>query len=94
MSGAVLEIRGLEVVLSGQTILDGVNLSLEPGTIHALLGPNGAGKTTLIRCVVGSLAHRGRSVSGFAEAAASATCRSFSTSIMPFPIPSRIFSRS
>ena len=29
--------------------LDGVSISIEPGSIYGLLGPNAAGKTTLIR---------------------------------------------
>ena len=32
-----------------KAVLNGVNLGISPGEIHALLGPNGAGKTTLIR---------------------------------------------
>lgn len=31
------------------TVLDGLDLTVEPGTIHGLLGPNGAGKTTTVR---------------------------------------------
>lgn len=31
------------------TVLDGLDLAVEPGTIHGLLGPNGAGKTTTVR---------------------------------------------
>jgi ABC-type multidrug transport system ATPase subunit len=36
-----------------KTALDGVDLAIAPGEVHALLGPNGAGKTTLIRVLSG-----------------------------------------
>jgi len=55
----VLEVRNLSVQLGGQTILDRITIDIAQGTIHALLGPNGAGKTTLIRCLTGSLPHKG-----------------------------------
>jgi simple sugar transport system ATP-binding protein len=35
--------------------LDGANLSVRPGTVHALLGENGAGKTTLMRIAFGMI---------------------------------------
>ncbi|MGH9318778.1 MAG: ATP-binding cassette domain-containing protein, partial [Vicinamibacteria bacterium] len=34
-------------------VLDGVDLALKPGEVHALLGANGAGKTTIARIVAG-----------------------------------------
>lgn len=43
-----IEVRELRKSFGKQTVLDGINLTVEKGTIFALLGPNGAGKTTLI----------------------------------------------
>ncbi|OXA40401.1 ABC transporter G family member 23 [Folsomia candida] len=39
---------------SNKVILDGVDISVEKGTIYALLGPSGCGKTTLLSCIVGT----------------------------------------
>lgn len=36
-------------------VLDGVSLTVEPGTFFGLFGPNGAGKTTLLRILTGQL---------------------------------------
>jgi branched-chain amino acid transport system ATP-binding protein len=43
----VLEARGLVKEFKGFVAVDGVDLRVRRGTIHALIGPNGAGKTTL-----------------------------------------------
>ena len=40
---------GVQKSFGDDVVLDGVDLAVEEGTIHALLGPNGAGKTTLVR---------------------------------------------
>ncbi len=39
--------------MSGKPILQGVDLALEPGRIHALMGPNGSGKSTLALSLAG-----------------------------------------
>ncbi len=46
MAEAILETAGLTKAFSGFTAVNGVNLRVETGSIHALIGPNGAGKTT------------------------------------------------
>ncbi|WP_296662799.1 ABC transporter ATP-binding protein [Paraburkholderia sp.] len=46
LSDTILETRGLTKQFKGFTAVNGVNLRVCRGTIHALIGPNGAGKTT------------------------------------------------
>ena len=45
----MLEIKDLHVKLEEEDkqILKGVDLKIEPGTVHAIMGPNGSGKSTL-----------------------------------------------
>jgi branched-chain amino acid transport system ATP-binding protein len=52
----LLELRGVSKSFGGLRVLDGVDLSVEAGAVHALIGPNGSGKTTLLNCVSGILA--------------------------------------
>ena len=52
---AVVSIAGLVKRFGSTTALDGLDLDVEPGTIHGFLGPNGAGKSTTIRILLGLL---------------------------------------
>ncbi|HWU22368.1 MAG TPA: ABC transporter ATP-binding protein [Nocardioides sp.] len=52
MTGAPVEVAGLRVVRGGTTVLDGLDLTVEPG-VTGLLGPSGCGKSTLLRAIVG-----------------------------------------
>ena len=47
-TGAAISARGLRKSFGEKTVLDGIDLTVPPGTILALLGPNGAGKTTAV----------------------------------------------
>jgi ribose transport system ATP-binding protein len=48
-----LELRGIRKAFPGVQALDGVDLVLRPGEIHALVGENGAGKSTLLKIITG-----------------------------------------
>jgi ABC-2 type transport system ATP-binding protein len=50
---AVIEARGLTKSYGGTQVVNGVDLTIEPGRIVGLIGPNGAGKTTVIKSILG-----------------------------------------
>ena len=43
----LLEIKNLHAEIDGKKILNGLDLKIEAGKVHAIMGPNGAGKSTL-----------------------------------------------
>ena len=53
MSGPLLELSGLSRRYAGLLAVDGVDMTVAEGGIHAVIGPNGAGKTTLFNLVSG-----------------------------------------
>jgi branched-chain amino acid transport system ATP-binding protein len=50
---AMLEIEDIATAYDKADVLQGVSLSIEPGSITCLLGSNGSGKTTLVRSILG-----------------------------------------
>ena len=49
MSDQAIKVDGLIKRFGDVTALDGISLTVEPGSVYGLLGPNGAGKTTAVR---------------------------------------------
>lgn len=49
----ILEMKNIVKTFPGVKALDGVNLNVRYGEVHALLGENGAGKSTIMKCLIG-----------------------------------------
>lgn len=72
----ILQTRGLTKEFKGFVAVNGVDLDVRRGTIHALIGPNGAGKTTCFNLLThfltptsGRILFKGRDITGSAPAA-------------------------
>src|SRR5215211_308563 len=50
---ALLEVRNLHVTVDGKAILNGLDLVVNKGEVHAIMGPNGSGKSTLAYVLAG-----------------------------------------
>jgi Fe-S cluster assembly ATP-binding protein len=49
----MLEIKNLHAGINGNEILNGINLKVNAGEVHAIMGPNGSGKSTLAQVLAG-----------------------------------------
>ena len=49
----MLEIKNLKASVNKKKILNGLNLSIKSGEVHAIMGPNGSGKSTLANVLTG-----------------------------------------
>lgn len=58
----LLNVKNLNVEVNNKKILNGLNLHVSPGEIHAIMGPNGVGKSTLSKVILGD--HNYKVVSG------------------------------
>jgi branched-chain amino acid transport system ATP-binding protein len=74
-SDVILETKGLTKEFGGFVAVNGVDLRVRRGSIHALIGPNGAGKTTCFNLLTkflrpsrGSITYNGRDITGAAPA--------------------------
>ena len=73
--GVILEAIGLTKEFKGFVAVDGVDLSIRRGSIHALIGPNGAGKTTCFNLLTkflpptrGRITYKGRDITAMSPA--------------------------
>tara|TARA_Y100001937_G_C7119322_1_gene331797 strand:+ start:263 stop:946 length:684 start_codon:yes stop_codon:yes gene_type:complete len=58
----MLEIKNLEVQIQDKKILNGLDLTVNKGEIHAIIGPNGCGKSTLANALVGKADYEAKGI--------------------------------
>jgi len=49
----MISIKNLHASIEDKDILNGINLDVKPGEVHAIMGPNGSGKITLASVLAG-----------------------------------------
>lgn len=76
---SIFECKALTKNYGAKTVLDSIDLTIEPGRIVGLLGPNGSGKTTLIKLANGLLTP----TSGEILIAGKAPCRATKACLVP-----------
>jgi len=54
LGDVVIEVEGIAKAYGDRVLMDGLTISLPPGSIVGVIGPNGAGKTTLLRMITGA----------------------------------------
>lgn len=57
LNSPILEIKDLKASINNNEILRSLNLTINPGEIHAIMGPNGSGKSTFSKIIAGHPAY-------------------------------------
>lgn len=74
--GPAVDVKGLVKIYGTRTVVDHVDLTIQPGRICGFLGPNGSGKTTTLRMICGLLTPMAARANALATTSFSSVTRS------------------